>query len=550
MIAETVAYLGSATLAISAAIFANLVLRNPVRRHFGAQTAFALWSLIPLAAIATLLPAPTVPDGVNAVLVLHALTRAPALSATLSSAPDSIAWMFWIWLTGVAAATSLLTWQQRRFMRDLGRLARSDGDVWHSDRAVSGPALIGALRPRIVLPADFVSRYTPRERDLIVAHEQAHHARGDAQLNLLAAVLRCVFWFNPLLHFAMARFRLDQELACDAAVIARFPNARRSYADAMLKTHLTANALPIGCQWHADHPLKERITMLKFPLPARSRRAWGLLFVCLFGAAASYVAWAAQPPRALAASGKSADRVVDAQLVVTVGKEAPKALRLVNPLDQPFMAKGEGASPWQADFIASAAADGNIKLAMVLQQGGVTIGKPTIVVEPNKPASVKVNGADGQTSFRIDATLALHDAGWQPPEASVATATSAPIGPHYRHLSPPRYPTAAIRDDIEGVEFVDAPVGSDGRVESARVDHVEPASAAALGDASIAAVKIWTFDPAMRGGIAVSGTAPIPIRYTINRNGSVAPPGSQLATPPGALETIDVVGARSPLKRG
>lgn len=290
--------------------------------------------------------------------------------------------------------------------------------------------------------------------------------------------------------------------------------------------------------------------MLKLSSPTRVCPC-GLLFVCVLGASASYLAWAAQPPRAADVADQSTAQVVDAQIAVTVGDAAPKSLRLVNPLDQPFAAKGDGADPWQAQFVASAVAGGKIKLAMVLSQGGTAIDKPVIVVEPNKAASVTVDGRDGRPQFRIDATLALHEAGWQPPMVAAATSSGASsTQPQYGRLSAPRYPVAALKRNIEGVVFVVAQIGVDGRVESARVDHVDPASAAVLGEAAIAAVRQWTFDPAKRDGVAVAGSALVPIRYSINRSGRTTPPKSPFSTPAGALDTIDVVGTQLPIRRG
>ena len=54
---------------------------------------------------------------------------------------------------------------------------------------------------------------------LILAHEQIHARRRDGLWRLLAQGFVAVFWFNPLAWIAMACFRQDQELACDAAVL-------------------------------------------------------------------------------------------------------------------------------------------------------------------------------------------------------------------------------------------------------------------------------------------------------------------------------------------
>jgi hypothetical protein len=79
--------------------------------------------------------------------------------------------------------------------------------------------VVGWWRSRIVLPADFRERYTRGERRLVSRTRSRTCARRHPRAGL-ATALRCLFWFNPLVHYAAAQFRFDQELACDAAVLA------------------------------------------------------------------------------------------------------------------------------------------------------------------------------------------------------------------------------------------------------------------------------------------------------------------------------------------
>ena len=62
-------------------------------------------------------------------------------------------------------------------------------------------------------------------------------------MNAVVALIQCLCWFNPLVHLAARWIRFDQELACDAAVIAERPGLRRPYAEALLKTQVMA-AIP------------------------------------------------------------------------------------------------------------------------------------------------------------------------------------------------------------------------------------------------------------------------------------------------------------------
>src|SRR5487761_2299318 len=59
MIADILRVLALSTISSSAAIVMILLLRRPLRQRFGAQVAYALWILAPLAVGIALLPAPT-----------------------------------------------------------------------------------------------------------------------------------------------------------------------------------------------------------------------------------------------------------------------------------------------------------------------------------------------------------------------------------------------------------------------------------------------------------------------------------------------------------
>jgi len=292
MTAEILAGLLRSGIAISVATILAMLLRKPLRRWLGARAAYAIWLLIPMIAIVVLIPAPTRESVLP--VVTSAWTGIPQAMTSLmipASATDASSPLFALWLFGVVFAAVVFAYRQARFNRFIQRREHQPYDevIGH------GPAVAGLWRQRIVLPTDFKQRYNDAEQALVLAHEHVHLRRGDVHAQTFATALRCVFWFNPLLHFAVARFRFDQELACDAAVLAQFPKSRRAYGDAMLKTQMADFGLPIGCHWQSSHPLKERIAMLKKPLPGNLRRASGSILVAAVVLTGSYSAWAAQP---------------------------------------------------------------------------------------------------------------------------------------------------------------------------------------------------------------------------------------------------------------
>ena len=214
---------------------------------------------------------------------MTAVAHAPAAAAHVAYGLPPV--LAGLWLAGAAIA--------------LIRLARRQADFGRAVRAgTAGPAVVGVLKPRIVTPADFAGRYTARERELVLAHEAAHIARQDSRVNALVAALRCVAWFNPLVHVLGHALRIDQELACDAQVMARRPGVRRSYAEAMLKAQLALKPLPLGCYWPAAarHPLAQRIALLARPAPGRAAHMLGLVSVGGCALVVGWSAWAARPP--------------------------------------------------------------------------------------------------------------------------------------------------------------------------------------------------------------------------------------------------------------
>lgn len=272
MIGELIEALVRANLAAAAAVLVVLALRGPAARLFGPQAAYALWSLVPLAWAGSLLPARTAAAGAAVA------SPGPMLDPQLAQAAALV------WLAGAGATLALFALAQLRF--------------WILQRrGLAGPAVVGLVSPRLVLPKGFRSRYTEQEQALIRAHEQAHLDRGDLSVNAFIAAFQVVNWFNPLAHLTAARARLDQELACDAQVLACRPAARRAYAQALLKTQLAAAAPPLGCQWRGRHPLEIRIGRLAAPAPGEARRLGGGLAAAGLAVVAGLAAWSAQPVR-------------------------------------------------------------------------------------------------------------------------------------------------------------------------------------------------------------------------------------------------------------
>jgi beta-lactamase regulating signal transducer with metallopeptidase domain len=402
MTSDLLALIARANLVAGVAILAVLALRAPVTRQFGARTAYALWAVVPLAMLASLIPARRVVVEAGSALGAAVAERAdlppPSAEALLPDAVrlaaptfDPELWLLSLWLLGAAVSLAVLVFRQAAFRRSLGAL-RPEGGLYRAEANGVGPAVVGVLFPRIVTPADFEARFDAEERRLVLAHEDVHFRRGDPVVNAVLAVGRCVCWFNPLVHVAAHYARLDQELACDAAVIARFPGDRRRYAEAMLKTGLAPMAAPLACYWpgRSAQPMKRRIALLKAPTPTASRRAGGVAAVTAMSLGAGVVAWAAQParietapppPRATSLAyapgveadlkGRFSSRQLGVQLVEAIGEGYPDAIRgLVKAgADVNALSLGDGTP------LVQAARLGDVATARILLDAGADVNR-------------------------------------------------------------------------------------------------------------------------------------------------------------------------------
>ncbi len=250
-----------ASVWLSVAVLVLAAIRPVLLRLGGAALAYRGWWLLPMLLVVPYLPLPNLPiTGSAPVKGVAAALRAPDMSA------DTPVWpllLFAAWLAG-ALAMATASWRaQRRFERVLGRLQpRVDGS-WQAQGDPGLPALVGLWRPRVVVGPDFEQRFSPAEQDLILRHEHSHRRHGDPWANAALAVLRCVFWFHPLLPWTVRRLLRDQELACDARTVDPHPALRRLYANALLKAQLAHPVAPMACHWRSQPMLKERIAMLK-----------------------------------------------------------------------------------------------------------------------------------------------------------------------------------------------------------------------------------------------------------------------------------------------
>lgn len=262
-------------LVISLLIAIILLIRRPFARAFGANAAYALWSL-PL--IRLCLPGLSVPqDWVPSFLrqVPKDPVPMPAFEIPESGSPaftggpksvaptemttfDVVQWgviLVAVWLCVAILWLGYQLMQQSRFksnlittgskpslnlQKEIQRAADKVGlrkvplVLMASDAA--GPLVTGVRNPLVILPNKFYQTFDAQQRQFALVHEFAHIKRRDLWVALAALIFRAANWPNPLVHYASHKLRGDQEAACDAFVVkVTGGETAHSYAETLVK---------------------------------------------------------------------------------------------------------------------------------------------------------------------------------------------------------------------------------------------------------------------------------------------------------------------------
>ena len=201
---------------------------------------------------------------------------------------------FGVWLLGCALglkrkvrretvaveAETLRLWQaccQRWLRRTPPPLVAAD---W-----VDSPALVGWLRPVLLIPRREIDAFTAQDWEHVFAHEIAHLRWRDHWSQVLLLAAWCVHWFNPVVWVGLRRLCADRELAADEWVLRHLEGERAlAYGETLFKTlaqrpaRLAFQPGMVGISEDGAQ-MKQRLVRITAFLPQR-RRLYGSLAGC------------------------------------------------------------------------------------------------------------------------------------------------------------------------------------------------------------------------------------------------------------------------------
>lgn len=176
---------------------------------------------------------------------------APSQHVNPAKSTDWYSIVFVVWLLGAIGFLGWLIFVKLRYYESLQHLMASGPKeayelygmcckelgvkplpLWIVNKSMSpGIAFFG--EPVLLVPLSLCNDESRLRFALL--HELTHKKRGDHYMTLLLNILRAVYWFDPVVHFAFSELRSDMESACDADVLAHIGRGqKRGYLTVIL----------------------------------------------------------------------------------------------------------------------------------------------------------------------------------------------------------------------------------------------------------------------------------------------------------------------------
>jgi TonB family protein len=418
-----------------------------------------------------------------------------------------------------AGAAGIEGWVTRAGSSLAGRIVLPGNlRILESDR-VSAPAVIGWLKPAILVPEGAVSRLPRETLDALLAHEVAHIHRRDFAVNLLQTAVENLLFYHPAVWWVSSRVRQEREYCCDD-VAAAVCGGKLVYARALSRAERFRSESQLAISAGGGRLLNRirRITeMSTTPSSRTAVLASGLLaFALVVAAGVALSAMAFVPAQAKAPKRARIPILTAADL--RPGSPAPGTA-------------GEGAHPYMRT-IAGKVAD---------PSGAVIPGAVVRVNETKTGRELLTASTDDKGEFAVelpsteDIEIRVEHPGFRAAAfrgdvlqsglldvvlrvgriSEVVTIKSShrarqsdsparePIRVHGGLVPPklvhgvePVYPPEARAQSVEGTVEIVALIDTRGEVKDARVVKGHPL----LHAAALKAVRQWRYTPALMNG--------------------------------------------------
>ena len=151
----------------------------------------------------------------------------------------------------------------------------------YSTAFLKSPIIVGLLKPCIYLPIHLISDYNESDMRYMLLHELQHYKHKDAVASYLMNLSGVVYWFNPLVWYALKEMRNDREVACDTSVLKMLEeDAYEDYGNTLInfaeKVSLTPFPFVAGLGGNMKQMKRRIINIASYEKPTFMKRLKGM----------------------------------------------------------------------------------------------------------------------------------------------------------------------------------------------------------------------------------------------------------------------------------
>ena len=309
---------------VAAQLLLGLAVSTPVQLHWLAPT--------------TPIPVATLDHAAAAVHVAGDTPMIAAPNVDIALSPQTMTWSWsqaivfaWLFIVLLQGLLALRQWLENRALlrhaqpvadaalralctQQARALGMRTVPVLRTSQAIVSPQVSGLWRPVVLLPEE--QTLSGDELAMATAHELAHIRRGDLWLGWIPAIAQRLFFFHPLVRWAMREYAVYREAACDAQVLHRHGAAPQTYGHLLVRLGVVdpMHASLAGASSTFQN-LKRRLIMLQQNETTPRVRSWLLV--------AAIAAIGVLPYRVTAANAEQATTATKAQAVTNSDAYVP-----------------------------------------------------------------------------------------------------------------------------------------------------------------------------------------------------------------------------------
>jgi HEAT repeat protein/beta-lactamase regulating signal transducer with metallopeptidase domain len=216
------------------------------------------------------------------------IASVPLITRLRDQLRPALPWLVVLWTAGVIVLSLRLArgWRSARRLKTEGtqsvtaplrdalarcaaRLGVTRSVELLESAIIQVPAVIGWLRPVILVPASALTGLTPQQLELLLTHELAHVRRHDYLVNLFQSVIETLLFYHPAVWWVSHRIREEREHCCDDIVV-RICGDADLYASALVGMERLRAAPPRLALAATGGSLVQRVRRLVLPATVRA----------------------------------------------------------------------------------------------------------------------------------------------------------------------------------------------------------------------------------------------------------------------------------------